>query len=331
MTTTAEPAITVSGMSRRFGATQALDRVDLEVPAGEVFALLGPNGSGKTTLIRILATLLRPDAGRATVLGHEVVQHAAQVRRVIGLTAQSSAVDERLTGRENLRMFGQLFHLPRKAVAQDADDLLDAFGLSDAADRPARTYSGGMRRRLDLASSLVTQPQVLFLDEPTTGLDPRSRNQIWQVVRDVIDHGRTVLLTTQYLEEADRLATNIAIADRGHIVIQGSAHELKDRVGGPVVRVRLTEVASEGAARSALERLGRGTLRATDQPDTFDLPVASNGAQDTVAVATALSDAGVAIDELSLRRPTMDDAFLLLTDAGTDQPTPAPRADGLPA
>ena len=227
----AAPAIRVRGATKRFGGTAALAGVDLDIPAGMVFGLLGPNGAGKTTLVRILATLLPPDAGRAEVLGHDVVREQLAVRAALGLTGQFAAVDEILTGRENLEMFGRLFKLSREDARRRAGELLEGFDLADAADRPARTYSGGMRRRLDLASSLLTRPRVLFLDEPTTGLDPRSRNQIWAAVRELQREGTTLLLTTQYLEEADQLADRIAVIDRGRVIAEGTGNELKDRVG----------------------------------------------------------------------------------------------------
>src|SRR6516165_5831853 len=226
------PAVRVESVVKRFGSTAALDGAGLEVPAGMVFGLLGPNGAGKTTLVRILATLLAPDAGRAEVLGHDVVGEPAAVRELIGLTGQFAAVDELLTGRENLEMFGRLFKLSREEAHRRAGELLERFDLAPAADRPARTYSGGMRRRLDIASGLVTRPQVLFLDEPTTGLDPRSRNEIWAIVRELRREGTTLLLTTQYLEEADQLADRIAVIDRGQVIAEGTGNELKDRVGG---------------------------------------------------------------------------------------------------
>ena len=224
----ASPAIRVEGVAKRFGETQALAGVDLEVPEGAVFGLLGPNGAGKTTLVRILSTLVPPDSGRAEILGQDVAQEPAAVREQIALTGQFAAVDELLTGRENLEMFGRLFDLSREEAAERADRLLRDFDLADAADRPARTYSGGMRRRLDLCSSLLTQPRILFLDEPTTGLDPRSRNQIWAAIRDLQREGTTLLLTTQYLEEADQLAERIAVIDHGRVIAAGTGNELKE-------------------------------------------------------------------------------------------------------
>ena len=227
-----------------------------------VFGLLGPNGAGKTTLVRILATLLAPDAGRAEVLGHDVVREPAAVRELLGLTGQFAAVDELLTGRENLEMFGRLFKLSREEARRRAGELLERFDLADAADRPARTYSGGMRRRLDIASSLLTRPQVLFLDEPTTGLDPRSRNEIWAIVRELRREGTTLLLTTQYLEEADQLADRIAVIDHGKVIAEGTGNELKDRVGGQILEVELSSVAQRDRAQAVLAGVGCGDPRA---------------------------------------------------------------------
>ncbi|MGA7687601.1 MAG: ATP-binding cassette domain-containing protein, partial [Jiangellales bacterium] len=229
--------------TRGAGDVRALDGVDLEVPEGSVLGLLGPNGAGKTTTVRILATLLQPDGGRATVAGHDVVSEAQQVRRSIGLSGQYAAVDENLTGRENLTMFGRLYQMPRAAARERADQLLEQFTLSDAGDRVAKTYSGGMRRRLDLASALIGHPRLLFLDEPTTGLDPRSRLGMWEVIRDLVREGTTLLLTTQYLEEADELADTIAVVDHGRIIARGTADELKSQVGGERIEVVVRDAA----------------------------------------------------------------------------------------
>src|SRR6201992_2592696 len=252
----ADSAVHVEGVVKRFGATTALAGVDLEVEEGAVFGLLGPNGAGKTTLVRVLSTLLAPDAGRAEVFGRDVVHDAAGVRELVGLTGQFAAVDEMLTGRENLQMFGRLFDLSAADARRRGDELLERFDLADAADRAARTYSGGMRRRLDLASSLLTRPRVLFLDEPTTGLDARSRNEIWAVVRELVRQGTTLLLTTQYLEEADQLAEQIAVIDHGRAIAQGTGSELRDGVGGQILEVELVRAAERDKARVALAGIG---------------------------------------------------------------------------
>ena len=321
------PAVRVEGVVKRFGATVALDGAGLEVPAGMVFGLLGPNGAGKTTLVRILATLLAPDAGRAEVFGHDVVREPAAVRELLGLTGQFAAVDELLTGRENLEMFGRLFKLSREDARRRAGELLERFDLAQAADRPARTYSGGMRRRLDIASSLLTRPRVLFLDEPTTGLDPRSRNEIWAIVRELRRGGTTLLLTTQYLEEADQLADRIAVIDRGKVIAEGTGNELKDRVGGQILEVELSSVAQRDRAQAVLAGVGCGEPEPDERPDRLTLPAPRNGLQLVEEAAAELRRAQIGVSDIGLRRPTLDDVFLQLTGAppSEDGGGPSPR------
>src|SRR5690349_15604301 len=307
------PAVRVTGVVKRFGSTTALAGVDLEVPEGMVFGLLGPNGAGKTTLVRILATLLEPDAGRAELLGHDVVTESSSVRELLALTGQFAAVDELLTGRENLEMFGRLFRLSREEARQRASELLERFELTDAADRSAKTYSGGMRRRLDLASSLLTQPRVLFLDEPTTGLDPRSRNEIWEIVRDLRREGTTILLTTQYVDEADQLADEIEVIDHGGLIAEGTGNQFKDCVGGQILRVELPDVRQRGPAEAALTEVGCGTPEEDGRPNRLTLPAPRESLVLVEEAAAALRHAGIGVSDMGLRRPTLDDVFLQLT------------------
>ena len=305
------PAIQVEELRKRFREVVALDGLDLSAPEGEVLALLGPNGAGKTTLVRALTTLLIPDSGRAIVLGRDVVADPFGVRREIGLAGQFAAVDEILTGRENLEMVGMLYHLGRAESARRATDVLERFDLADAADRRTSTYSGGMRRRLDLAATLVGRPRVLFLDEPTTGLDPRSRAQLWEMVRELRSGGTTILLTTQYLEDADQLAQLIAVIDQGRIVAEGTAHELKERVGRDRLVVRVSDPASTEEARQALSALvaeGRGDVVGDGE---LSLPI--SGPDASADAVRALDDVGVGIAGLEIRSPTLDDVFLSLT------------------
>src|SRR5256885_2650045 len=337
------PAVRVGGVVKRFGSTMALAGVDMEVPEGMVFGLLGPNGAGKTTLIRILATLLEPDSGRAELLGHDVVAKASSVRELLALTGQFAAVDELLTGRENLEMFGRLFRLSRTEARRRAAELLERFELMDAADRTAKTYSGGMRRRLDLASSMLTQPRVLFLDEPTTGLDPRSRNEIWDIVRDLRREGTTVLLTTQYLEEADQLADAIAVIDQGRVIAEGTGNELKDRVGGQILEVELASAGQRDRAQAVLAAVGCGEPEPDERPGRLTLPAPRYGLQLVEEAAAGLRRAQIGVSDIGLRRPTLDDVFLQLTGAPPSEdgggpgprtrrrPRPQPPAPDVPA
>jgi oleandomycin transport system ATP-binding protein len=320
-------AIQAHGLAKSFGATRALDGIDLQVPAGTVLGLLGPNGSGKTTTVRILATLLAPSSGRASVAGYDVVEEAAGVRTLIGLTGQYIAVDDALTGSENLVMVGRLLDLGRADAKRRAEELLDRFDLADAGHRPVKTYSGGMRRRLDLALSIMGRPQVLFLDEPTTGLDPRSRTELWSIIRELVGDGATVLLTTQYLDEADRLADTITVLDHGRVIARGTSEELKRETGGQVLELRPADPADLGAAADALASLVGGSP-AVD-PDTGLVGVAVDDASLVAAAVRRLDDAGVPIADLALRGPSLDDVFLSLTGrkAETD-PTDEPPTQG---
>jgi len=302
----------------RKSEVRALDGLDLTVEEGTVLGLLGPNGAGKTTAVRVLATLLRPDAGRATVAGFDIIRDAEQLRHAIGLSGQYAAVDENLTGRENLYLFGRLYQLPAAEARKRADELLEQFDLADAADRTAKTYSGGMRRRLDLGAALIGRPRLLFLDEPTTGLDPRSRLGMWDVIRGLVREGTTLLLTTQYLEEADELADTIAVVDHGRIIARGTSDELKSQVGGERI-----EVVIHG--RDALQR-GMEVLEATcgERPildeHTRRLTVpAHGGSSRLVQVVRDLDEAGIGIDDIALRRPTLDDVFLSLTGHASEE------------
>jgi ABC-2 type transport system ATP-binding protein len=303
----------------RSGEVRALDGLDLTVDQGSVVGLLGPNGAGKTTTVRILTTLLRPDAGRATVAGFDVVRQAQQLRSIIGLSGQYAAVDENLTGRENLVMFGRLYRLGSAEARRRSDELLEQFDLAVAADRTVKTYSGGMRRRLDLASALIGRPRLLFLDEPTTGLDPRSRLGMWEVIRDRVREGTTLLLTTQYLEEADELAHSIAVVDHGRIIARGTADELKSRVGGERIEVVVRDGADVARAAELLAR--SGDAECTVEPHTRRLTVpALGGAQTLVRAIRDFDEAGIAIADVGLRRPTLDDVFLTLTGHGVEAP-----------
>jgi ABC-2 type transport system ATP-binding protein len=326
----AEQAVRVEGVAKRFGDTLALSGVDLEVPEGSVFGLLGPNGAGKTTLVRVLATLLTPDAGRAEVFGLDVTADAPAVRELIGLTGQFAAVDEILSGRENLEMFGRLFDLSPQQARERAGELLERFELADAADRPAHTYSGGMRRRLDLASSLLTRPRILFLDEPTTGLDPRSRNQIWTIVRELVRDGTTILLTTQYLEEADELADRIAVIDHGRLIAQGTGASLKESVGGLILEVELVDAALRDRAQAVLAGVGCGDPEPDERADRLSMPAPGQGLELVERAAAALRQADIRVSNLALRGPTLDDVFLQLTGVPPTTDGDDPQAPSSP-
>lgn len=304
-------AIQAEGLVKRFGETVALNGVDLQVPTGKVVGVLGPNGAGKTTAVRILATLLRPDGGRATVGGYDVVRDPVRVRSLIGLTGQYASVDEDLSGTENLVLIGRLLGLSRPKSKARATELLEQFELTEAAGRAAKTYSGGMRRRLDLAASLVGRPQVLYLDEPTTGLDPHARNEVWSVIRRLVADGATVLLTTQYLDEADQLADSITVIDHGRVVADGRADELKRRVGGQTMLVRPTSLADMDVVATILGDLTGAMPLRDDDTGLLTAPVS-----DPVLLSTLvrkLDDAGITADELALRLPSLDEVFLALT------------------
>ena len=307
-----ENAIQARGLVKRYGAKMALAGVDLDVPRGSVCGLLGPNGAGKTTAVRILTTLTAPDEGTATVAGHDVLRDPVSVRRSIGLAAQEATVDGLLTGKENLTMIGELHHLGRRPAKARADELLARFSLLDAADKLAKEYSGGMRRRLDLAATLVAAPEVLFLDEPTTGLDPRARVELWGVLEDLTSGGSTILLTTQYLEEADRLADEIIVVDHGRVIARGDARSLKREVGGDQLHVVCAHADSLDEAGAIVARIA-GAKPIIDSSARGVSAPTDGGAGAIAALASAFEEAGIAVEELSLRQPTLDDVFLTLT------------------
>jgi ABC-2 type transport system ATP-binding protein len=310
-------AIYAEGLVKTFGEVRALDGVDIDVPEGTVLGLLGPNGAGKTTTVRVLTTLIRPDSGRAEVAGIDVVKHPNAVRRSIGLSGQFAAIDDLLTGRENLQMVGELYQLSAKDARSRAGELLERFNLADAADRIAKTYSGGMRRRLDLAAALVVSPPVMFMDEPTTGLDPRNRQQLWQVIQELVAGGTTLLLTTQYLEEADHLADTIAVVDHGKVIARGTSDQLKEQTGGEVIEVVVHDREHVATAEEVLRNVGDGEPVFTEHTRKFSVPVAG-GAKLLAEVIRELDTRGVEIDDIGLRRPTLDDVFISLTGHATE-------------
>jgi ABC-2 type transport system ATP-binding protein len=308
-----DATIHVEGITKRFGDVEALRGVDLKVHPGTVFGLLGPNGAGKTTMVRILTTLLQPNEGRATVAGYDVVRDAEALRHVIGLAGQYAAIDENLTGQENLEMVGRLYHLTQEEASRRSEAVLERFELTDAAHRIAKTYSGGMRRRLDLGASLVGRPQVLFLDEPTTGLDPRSRLEMWDIIRELVRDGTTLLLTTQYMDEADRLADSIAVIDSGKVIAEGTADDLKMRVGGEVLAIRVADRTQIGAAAGAVLGLGPGGGNVDNERGEITLPVGDNGTGILTEAIRRLDAEKIALADIALRRPSLDDVFLSLT------------------
>ncbi|HEX5407381.1 MAG TPA: ATP-binding cassette domain-containing protein [Pseudonocardiaceae bacterium] len=313
-----QPAVRAEGLVKTYGSTRALDGVDLEITAGKVLGLLGPNGAGKTTMVRILTTLLRPDSGRAWVAGHDVLANPEAVRKEIGLSGQYAAVDENLTGSENLYMVGRLYGLSRSAAKTRARELLDDFRLREAGDRPAKTYSGGMRRRLDLAGALVARPAVVVLDEPTTGLDPRGRLDTWEVIGNLVSAGATVLLTTQYLEEADQLADTIAVIDKGKLIAQGTADELKEQTGGERLELVVSDPAEVDLARKVLAEVGADEPKVDEQSRRVGVLV-DTGPKALIEALRRLDLDGVTVMDVGLHRPTLDDVFLSLTGHAAEE------------
>jgi ABC-2 type transport system ATP-binding protein len=324
----ADAIIHTESITKSFGDVRALRAVDLDVAGGTVFGLLGPNGAGKTTMVRILTTLLSPDAGRAAVAGLDVVRDAERLRSAIGLAGQYAAIDENLTGAENLEMVGRLYHLPAAEARSRGGAILERFDLVEAADRPAKTYSGGMRRRLDLGASLVGRPRVLFLDEPTTGLDPRSRLEMWDVIRELVKDGTTLLLTTQYLDEADRLADRIAVIDDGTVIAEGTSDELKTRIGGEVLALRVTDRTKVPAAAGAVLGLGPGGGNVDNNTGEITLPVGRDGTAILTEAVRRLDAEHIELADIGLRRPSLDDVFLALTGRTTADAWPPEEPGG---
>ena len=314
----AETAIEVEAVAKRFGAREALAGVSLALERGKVLALLGPNGAGKTTLVRILTTLLRPDSGQARVAGYDVVADAVRLRTVIGLAGQYAAVDELLTGRENLELVGLWYHLDKHDYRRRAQEVLERFSLTDAGDRLVKTYSGGMRRRLDIGASLIGRPPVLFLDEPTAGLDPRTRNELWQFIEELVAADTTVLLTTQYMEEAERLAHEIVVLDAGSVIAEGNADQLKERLGGDLLEARVSNSADLERAASLLARLAQAPPRIDADQQRVSVPT-SGGTTFLVAAGRRFEEEYIPLDDLGIRRPSLDDVFLALTGSKADR------------
>ena len=323
---TTDGAIVARGLVKHYGKVHALDGVDLDVPEGTVLGLLGPNGAGKTTAVRVFTTLLKPDAGTATVAGLDVVRDADEVRRIIGVSGQYAAVDENLTGRENLDMVGRLYHLGKSVSLARADELLERFDLVDAANRVVKTYSGGMRRRLDLAGSLVAKPRVLFLDEPTTGLDPRGRLGMWDVIEELVDGGTTLLLTTQYLEEADRLAQSIVVIDHGKVIARGTADELKSQIGGERLELTVSNASELPATAEVLRKVGLGEPSIDHSAKGASVAV-QGGSAVLIDALRQLDTAGVVVKDVGIRRPTLDDVFLSLTGHAAEDVVDPSAAD----
>lgn len=325
--TTQTPIISVEQVAKNYGKVEALKGVSLTVDQGAILGLLGPNGAGKTTLVKVLSSLIKPSSGRALVAGFDVVQQTRQVRSIIGLAGQSAAVDENLTGRENLYLVARLYHLSRQESRKRAGELLEQFNLVESGDRAVKTYSGGMRRRLDLGASLVAKPQVLFLDEPTTGLDPRSRNELWDVIRDLVRSGTTVLLTTQYLEEADQLADSITVIDHGSIIAEGTAGELKQRAGSEFIAVQAEEEEQLSNAVEVMRRFSTGEPTVVEHERRVTVPV-KDGSSMLAGVVRELDSAGVSVSDLSMRQPTLDDVFLALTGRTAEESESSGSDDG---
>jgi ABC-2 type transport system ATP-binding protein len=328
---TTENAIEVSGLHKSFGKVHALRGIDFAVPRGSVLGMLGPNGAGKTTAVRVLTTLLRPDAGRVVIEGYDVVRDAAAVRRRIGLAGQATAIQLELTGRENLEIMGRLSHMERRSVRGRAAELLERFDIADAADRPAKTYSGGMQRRLDLAASLVAQPSVLFLDEPTTGLDPYGRLGMWEIIRELVGRGTTLLLTTQYLDEADELANTIVVVDRGEVIASGTPNQLKDQVGGDLLEFTVPDRGRLDEAVRAVAGLSDATPTVETESRRVKVPVGNRGSTALVEAVRLLDAVGVDTENLALHRPSLDDVFLAVTGHAAEARSDGDRQAAPPA